>query len=268
MMIDVDPKIKKKKGADYFERPEDLDAEWVKQHQDAEVDEMRQKIIKKFEKDNEKLAAEGEKEMKPKELTDRLEKVEELAAKYKKENKTGKVEAEGKGPTVEKLEANIDKINQRIENMRIQMEDKEGNKEVALGTSKIVSHVAKHQHYTLLTCFRTTSILASPSSSPRSSMSLLRGSSPRRCARSSIGRSSPSTRTGSFRVRASILVFGLVRCFGTPSHMHALGNTAGKASISVQRVYAHGAGVCFTVDIYFSFLIYRHRTTIYTVHSA
>ncbi|KAF2025223.1 hypothetical protein EK21DRAFT_104108 [Setomelanomma holmii] len=137
MMIDVDPKIKKKKGAEYFERPEDLDSDWVKQHQDAEVEEMRQKITKKFEKDNEKLHAEGEKEMKPKELQERLEKADELVAKYKKENKTGKVEAEGKGPTVEKLEANIDKISQRIENMKIQMEDKEGNKEVALGTSKI-----------------------------------------------------------------------------------------------------------------------------------
>ncbi|KAJ4372470.1 DNA topoisomerase 1 [Neocucurbitaria cava] len=137
MMIDVDPKIKKKKGANYFERPEDLDNDWVKQHQEAELEELRQKITKKFEKDNEKLKADGEKEMKPKELQERLEKADELAAKYKKENKTGKVEAEGKGPTVEKLEGNIDKINQRIENMKIQMEDKEGNKEVALGTSKI-----------------------------------------------------------------------------------------------------------------------------------
>jgi DNA topoisomerase-1 len=139
MMIDVDPKIKKKKGAEYFERDEDLDIDWVKQFQEAEVEEMRQKVIKKFEKDNEKLKAEGEKEMKPKELEERLEKANELAAKYKKENKTNKVEAEGKGPTVEKLEGNIDKLNQRIENMKIQMEDKEGNKEVALGTSKIVS---------------------------------------------------------------------------------------------------------------------------------
>ncbi|KAG9188292.1 DNA topoisomerase 1 [Alternaria panax] len=137
MMIDVDPKIKKKKGAEYFERPEDLDDEWVKQHQEGEIEEMRQKITKKFEKDNEKLKADGEKEMKPKELEERMDKVNELAAKYKKENKTGKVEAEGKGPTVEKLEANVDKLNQRIENMKIQMEDKEGNKEVALGTSKI-----------------------------------------------------------------------------------------------------------------------------------
>jgi DNA topoisomerase-1 len=139
MMVDLEPKIKKKKGAEYFERPEDLDDEWVKQHQDAEVEEMRQKITKKFEKDNEKLQADGEKEMKPKELQERLEKADELAAKYKKENKTGKVEVEGKGATIAKLEGNIEKINQRIENMKIQMEDKEGNKEVALGTSKIVS---------------------------------------------------------------------------------------------------------------------------------
>jgi DNA topoisomerase-1 len=144
MMIDVDPKIKKKKGAEYFERDEDLDTEWVKQHQEAEVEEMRQKITKKFEKDNEKLAADGEKEMKPKELQERLEKADELAAKYKKENKSGKVEAEGKGPTIEKLESNADKLNQRIENMKIQMEDKEGNKEVALGTSKIVSSNTAH----------------------------------------------------------------------------------------------------------------------------
>lgn len=157
MMIDVEPKIKKKKGADFFERPEDLDNDWVKQHQDAEVDEMRQKITKKFEKDNEKLKAEGEKEMKAKELTERLEKVEELAAKYKKENKTGKVEAEGKGPTVEKLEGNVDKLNQRIENMKIQMEDKEGNKEVALGTSKIVSLIPLAMANNMLTSIRITS---------------------------------------------------------------------------------------------------------------
>ena len=139
MMMDIDPKIKKKKGAEYFERPEDLDDEWVKQHIDSLVEEQRQKIQKKFEKDNEKLKAEGEKEMKAKELDQRLEVAEELGKKYRKEHKTGKVEAEGKGPTIEKMEANIDKLNQRIETMKVQMEDKEGNKEVALGTSKIVS---------------------------------------------------------------------------------------------------------------------------------
>jgi DNA topoisomerase-1 len=139
MMIDIDPKMKKKKGVEYFERPEDLDDEWVKQHINSLVEEQRTKITKKFEKDNEKLKANGEKELKTKELNERLEAVIELEKKMKKEHKTGKVEAEGKGPTVEKMEANIDKIEQRIETSKIQMEDKEGNKEVALGTSKIVS---------------------------------------------------------------------------------------------------------------------------------
>ena len=103
------------------------------------VEEQRQKIEKKFAKDNEKLEAEGEKPMKDKELKERLELVNELTAKYKKENKSGKVEAEGKSPSVEKIDGNIEKMDQRIANMKLQAEDKESNKEVALGTSKIVS---------------------------------------------------------------------------------------------------------------------------------
>ena len=198
MMLDVDAKMKKRKGAEFFERPEDLDMEWVKQHQEAEVEELRQKIIKKFEKDNEKLKADGEREMKPKELEERLEKASELAAKYKKENKTGKVEAEGKGPTIEKLEGNLDKLNQRIENMKIQMEDKEGNKEVALGTSKIVSgwdvDVAWSE---LLTLDRTTLTRVLRWSSRRSLTCRLKSSFPRRCGRSLTGRSSRWMRTGS-----------------------------------------------------------------------
>ncbi|KAF2736602.1 hypothetical protein EJ04DRAFT_510908 [Polyplosphaeria fusca] len=137
MMLDVDPKMKKKRGSEYFQRDEDLTDEWVKQHQDALVDEQRQKIRKKFEKDNEKLKAEGQKEMKAKELDERMDVVNDMEKKFKKENKTGKVEAEGKGPSVEKLDTNLDKLNQRIETMKIQKDDKEENKEVALGTSKI-----------------------------------------------------------------------------------------------------------------------------------
>lgn len=139
MMLDIDPKQKKKRGAEFFELEDDLDQEWIKEHQAYLVEEQRQKIEKKFAKDNEKLVADGEKEMKAKELEERLEVADELAQKYKKENKTGKVEAEGKGPTIEKLDANITKLDERIATMRLQAEDKESNKEVALGTSKIVS---------------------------------------------------------------------------------------------------------------------------------
>ncbi|KAJ8613196.1 hypothetical protein MRB53_037062 [Persea americana] len=64
MMLDIDPKVKKSKGEDFFKLPEDLAGDWVKDHQEALVEELRQKVEKKFQKDNEKLAAEGEKEMK------------------------------------------------------------------------------------------------------------------------------------------------------------------------------------------------------------
>ncbi|KAJ4288166.1 DNA topoisomerase 1 [Kalmusia sp. IMI 367209] len=137
MILDIEPKLKKKKGAEFFERPEDLDDEWVKQHIEGLVEEKRQKTQKKFEKDNEKLKADGKKEMKASELNELLKEAEDFGKKMRKEHKTGKVAAEGKGPTVEKMEAAIDKLSQRIETMKVQMEDKEGNKEVALGTSKI-----------------------------------------------------------------------------------------------------------------------------------
>lgn len=139
MMIDVDPKIKKKKGAAFFELDEDLDMEWIKEHQAFLVEEQRTKITKKFEKENEKLQAEGKPQMKQKELNARLAVAKELEDKFKKENKTKKVEAEGRGPSIEKLEASLSKLEQRIDNMTLQAEDKENNKEVALGTSKIVS---------------------------------------------------------------------------------------------------------------------------------
>jgi DNA topoisomerase-1 len=139
MMLALEPKLKKKLGAEFFEYEEDLDDAWIQEHQKYLVEEQRQKIEKKFNKENEVLAAEGKQEMKPKELQERLMAASELDKKFKKENKSGKVEPEGRGPTVEKLEANVEKLDQRISTMRVQAEDKESNKEVALGTSKIVS---------------------------------------------------------------------------------------------------------------------------------
>ncbi|KAK5663357.1 hypothetical protein OQA88_3785 [Cercophora sp. LCS_1] len=137
MILDVDPKQKKKKGADFFALDEELTEEWILEHQKFLVEEQRSKISKKFEKDNEKREAEGEKPLPDKDLREKLKVVAELEAKFKKENKTKKVEAEGKGPTVEKFEAAIEKINDRIHNLELQSADREGNKEIALGTSKI-----------------------------------------------------------------------------------------------------------------------------------
>lgn len=145
MILNVDPSQKKKKGAKFFERESDLDDDWVLKHQAFLVEDQRSKITKKFEKENEKLVAEKKKPMPEKELKERLKVANELEAKYKKENKTKKVEAEGKGPTVSKYEANIKKIEERIKNLEAQSADREGNKEVALGTSKIVSRMNGYQ---------------------------------------------------------------------------------------------------------------------------
>lgn len=139
MQLDLDPRLKKKRGAEYFALDEDLDEEWILEHQKFLVEEQRTKIEKKFQKDNEKLVAEGQKEMKAKELEERLQVADELRKKYGAENKSKKVIAEGKGITVEKLDTKIEALDARVSNMLIQAEDREGNKEVALGTSKIVS---------------------------------------------------------------------------------------------------------------------------------
>ena len=142
MILDVDSKQKskmsKKHGEGYFDLPENLTADWVQKHIGDLVTEQRTKIEKKFQKENEKLKEEGQKEMKQKELEECLEVTKELEKKMKSEAKKGKVEAEGKGPTVEKFEEQLKKLDQRIETMRIQADDKENTKEVALGTSKIV----------------------------------------------------------------------------------------------------------------------------------
>lgn len=194
MILDVDPKMKKKKGAAFFEREPELTDEWVLSHQAFLVEDQRTKINKKFEKDNEKLVAEKKKPLPEKEHKERLKVAVELEKKFKKENKTKKVEAEGKGPTVAKLEANIVKIEERIKNLEAQSADREGNKEVALGTSKIVGILGSSAGCLVLISGRITSIHDSASSSPTSSTCPLRGSSRRPSARSSPGPSPLSAR--------------------------------------------------------------------------
>jgi len=147
MILDLEPKQKKKKGADWFAMEDDLTEEWIKEHQLQLVEQEREKIRKKFEKDNEKRAADKERPLPEKELKERLKAADEMMAKFKKENKSKKVEAEGRGATVERLEAQIEKLDTQITNLKALAEDREGNKEVALGTSKIVS-----VHCGLLSC--------------------------------------------------------------------------------------------------------------------
>lgn len=145
----LEPK-RKKKDPEYFKPDEEInDPDWIKEHQKVLLEQEREKINKKFEKDNEKRIAEGESEMKQDELKTRLMVVDELAQEFKKENKTGVVEPKTKAASVEKLEVAIEKLEARIKNMETEKNVRDDNKTVALGTSKIVRPSCIHDSFAL-----------------------------------------------------------------------------------------------------------------------
>jgi DNA topoisomerase-1 len=218
MMLAEEPKLKKKKGAEHFALPSDLTKEWIESHHASLVEAEKVKITKKFEKENEKLVSEDSKPMKDKELKERLEAATEMEKKFKAERKTGKVLPEGRNPSVEKYEKDLEKLDTRIATLQLQSEDRENNKEVALGTSKIVSfYLSLFLFYPFLpfnfsSCVldivggvlifsrrRITSTPASRSFSPRNMMSPLNASSPRPSERNSSGLLNRRMRIGSFR---------------------------------------------------------------------
>ncbi|KAF3939927.1 hypothetical protein ABW19_dt0204596 [Dactylella cylindrospora] len=137
MILDLEPKLKKKKP-EYFKPDAEIDDEdWIKEHQEWLIEEEKKKIEKKFAKENEKLLADGQKEMKASELKSRLAVLDDMKKEFAKENKTGKVEAAGKSPSVDKFEEQIAKLDERIQVKISMMKDKENTSEVSLGTSKI-----------------------------------------------------------------------------------------------------------------------------------
>lgn len=133
-LLALDPKMKKK--PEYNDPESDLEDDWIKQHEEELVEKEKDKIKSRFEKQNEKLAAEGVPAMTLKDLEEKLKAADELAIRLKKERKLSKIEPSGKA-TVEKLMASIEKVDARIYATKNQATDKEENKEVALGTSKL-----------------------------------------------------------------------------------------------------------------------------------
>ncbi len=136
MMLVLDSKLKKKKPELFEEIDTLLTQEEVTKVIEIVLEKEHEKIIKKFDKDNEKLVAEGQKKMLKPELNDRLKAIKELEKQYKKEQKTGKVEVKANS-TIEKLQAQVEKLQERINNTKLQLKDKEANSSVALGTSKM-----------------------------------------------------------------------------------------------------------------------------------
>ena len=126
----------KKAFAQYKEPESDLDDDWVKEHEKQLVILEREKITKKFDKENVQRAEGDDKQAPlPKSvLKERLEAADALAAKIKEERKAKYTETK---LTDDKLVANIDKLDERIKLQKMAVLDKDEGKEISLGTSKI-----------------------------------------------------------------------------------------------------------------------------------
>lgn len=125
---------KYKKQAKYKEDESDVDDDFIEQWEEERKTAEIEKAQKKFAKDNEKRVADGEKELKPSELKEKLDAIEDDFKALVKERGTGKATQKGREKTDEKLMEMIDKLDERIRTSKLQMVDREEGKEVALGT--------------------------------------------------------------------------------------------------------------------------------------
>jgi DNA topoisomerase I len=124
---------KYRKQDNIAEDESDVDDEWIATFEDESREKEIEKAKKKFEKDNEKKAAEGEEELKPDVLEDRIAKINEEYDRLMTERGTDKAELKGK-KTEEQIIAAIEKLDTRLKTEKFKMEDKEKGKEVSLGT--------------------------------------------------------------------------------------------------------------------------------------
>ena len=127
----IDSKFKKKKK--YADDESDLDDNAIIEHEEQWKAREIEKIEKKFQKENEKLAEEDKKPQADSVLKERIKEIESEFKKLAKERGTHKHELKRERPT-EKIEESIEKLDEKIKAFKLQMEDREAGKEVALGT--------------------------------------------------------------------------------------------------------------------------------------
>ncbi|RHZ76910.1 hypothetical protein Glove_187g37 [Diversispora epigaea] len=128
----LDTKLKKK----YSDLESDLEEDWIIEHEKQLMEKERERIRKKYEKDNETRKEEKKKLLTEEDLQQMLADVDEKEKELIHERKIAKIQPK-KGQTIEKLEAQIEKLDARIKETKLMMVDKDENKTTALGTSKI-----------------------------------------------------------------------------------------------------------------------------------
>lgn len=119
------PKMYKKE----FEEESDLEQDWIDDHEENLVTLEREKIRKKFDKEQKKRGEDGEKPMKEKELTERLAAADELAKSIKADRKAKYTTAKG---SEDKLVQQLRKLDERILIQKTNATDKDEGKGTVL----------------------------------------------------------------------------------------------------------------------------------------
>lgn len=130
-LFGVDSKYKKNKK--YADDESDLDDEWIESHEDQMKAKEIEKAEKKFAKDNDKLVEEGNIAQQDSVLQKRIADIEADYRRLAKERGTGKASLKREKAT-DKIEQNIDKLDDTIKAFKLQIDDRDAGKEVALGT--------------------------------------------------------------------------------------------------------------------------------------
>ncbi|KAJ1958994.1 DNA topoisomerase 1 [Dispira parvispora] len=134
----VEPKMKRKK-AELFEADPELTDDWILKYEIAITKKDRERIVNKFDKENAERKQNKEKALLKSDLKERLG---EVIAKEKLLEK-GKIPSVKDFPpmkrnaTADKLLEYIAKTDDRIKTAKLQMEDKDENKTMALNTSRL-----------------------------------------------------------------------------------------------------------------------------------
>ncbi|KAJ2343315.1 DNA topoisomerase 1, partial [Coemansia sp. RSA 2618] len=134
-LLEVAPDLKKKHPM-LKEKDADLTPSAIKTYLLTVCELDREKAQKKFERDNKKLKEDGEPLIPAEKLEEQIEAID----KREKEIENGTYEPElpvAKNATTDKIVEKIQKLMQRIENIRVEMVDKDENKTTALSTSKV-----------------------------------------------------------------------------------------------------------------------------------
>lgn len=135
VLFDLDSKYQKNKL--YADDESDIDDEWIVEHEESLRKKDIEKAEKKFAKENEKLVEGGGEPLDDSVVKERIAVIEAEYKRLVKERGTAKAVLKRERPA-EKIEEAIQKLDERIKTFRLQMDDREAGKEVALGTRLVV----------------------------------------------------------------------------------------------------------------------------------